>query len=184
MVRRRYRKAARTSSRVESRPWEVARRATFIDKMRGRCYNCLGRDHKIAHCRDPTKCWVCLHSGHTSSSCPQRRQRSKRGTTDSPRFQTLMEKAKNTMDELNLRDRPEVAYCYMPLSDELQQRIDFFESRTMLVWIRQNRPHTEPHHVVQAFQRRFGMDPQNLQVSRHQPEDFLVQFTLRRTWRS
>lgn len=67
----------------------------------------------------------------------------------------------------------------MPISDELQQRIDFFESRTMLVWIGKNRPHTEPSHVLQALARRFNVNPYNLQVSRHQPEDFLVQFTLR-----
>lgn len=153
-----------------------------MEKMRGRCLNCLARDHCAAQCRDPTKCWLCLRSGHISSWCPGRKQQQQNNTNTAiqlhqatPQPTLLSEK----MEDLNLQERPEVEYCNLPLADELQQRIDFFKSRCLLLWIGRNRPHTEPSHVVQAFRRSFGVDPDNIQVSRHQPEDFLVQFTLR-----
>ncbi|TVU34994.1 hypothetical protein EJB05_16856, partial [Eragrostis curvula] len=49
-------------------------RAAYLAKMRGRCFNCLARDHQVAQCRDPTKCWCCRRSGHISYRCPTRRE--------------------------------------------------------------------------------------------------------------
>jgi hypothetical protein len=37
--------------------------------LRGRCFNCLARDHKRVLCRDPSNYWRCKKSGHISSSC-------------------------------------------------------------------------------------------------------------------
>jgi hypothetical protein len=37
--------------------------------MKGRCLNCLAKDHKLAQCRDPRRCWRCKVSGHISSHC-------------------------------------------------------------------------------------------------------------------
>ncbi|KAG0533265.1 hypothetical protein BDA96_04G178100 [Sorghum bicolor] len=36
----------------------------------GRCYRCLGRDHKLAECRDPLRCLTCRGNGHLARDCP------------------------------------------------------------------------------------------------------------------
>lgn len=41
----------------------------FKAKVKGRCFNCLRLDHRVAQCRDPTRCWRCLGNGHISSFC-------------------------------------------------------------------------------------------------------------------
>jgi hypothetical protein len=41
--------------------------------MKGHCFNYLARDHKVAMCRSPTKCWSCRRSGHISTGCPSRK---------------------------------------------------------------------------------------------------------------
>jgi hypothetical protein len=38
------------------------RRSLYLRKMKGLCFNCLGRNHKIASCCDPTRCWRCRPS--------------------------------------------------------------------------------------------------------------------------
>jgi hypothetical protein len=54
-----------------SRPTKDSRsQICFKEKMRGKCYNCLGKGHFKASCRGPPKCWVCTRSGHISTSCP------------------------------------------------------------------------------------------------------------------
>jgi hypothetical protein len=45
------------------------RRALYLSKIKGWCFNCLARDHKVATCRSPTKCWSCRCSGHISTRC-------------------------------------------------------------------------------------------------------------------
>jgi hypothetical protein len=44
-------------------------RARYLRKVEGRCFNCFARDHRIADCRDPIKCWRCHCSGHISTRC-------------------------------------------------------------------------------------------------------------------
>jgi hypothetical protein len=46
--------------------------ALFLEKTRGRCFNCLARDHRKISCRDPPRCWLCKKSGHLSSHCRAR----------------------------------------------------------------------------------------------------------------
>ena len=36
----------------------------------GHCYRCLGRDHKLAECRDPLRCLTCRGNGHLARDCP------------------------------------------------------------------------------------------------------------------
>ena len=39
------------------------------DELRDRCFNCLARDHRRAHCRSPTRCYRCHETGHMTYSC-------------------------------------------------------------------------------------------------------------------
>jgi hypothetical protein len=34
-----------------------------------RCSNCLAKDHRAAHCREPKRCWNCKALGHLSFNC-------------------------------------------------------------------------------------------------------------------
>jgi hypothetical protein len=38
-------------------------------RMKGLCFICVARDHKITFCHDPTRCWRCRQFNHTSSKC-------------------------------------------------------------------------------------------------------------------
>jgi hypothetical protein len=40
----------------------------------GRCFRCLGRDHKLAACRDPLRCLACRRNGHLARDCPEKRE--------------------------------------------------------------------------------------------------------------
>ncbi|KAL6660501.1 hypothetical protein ACP70R_001536 [Stipagrostis hirtigluma subsp. patula] len=83
-VRKRYwwRKAqskrlARTSIQRaphSSRPGAAAAEslAIFQEKTWGRCFRCLARDHRAAHCRDPIRCLRCRRSGHRERDCSSR----------------------------------------------------------------------------------------------------------------
>jgi hypothetical protein len=57
---------------------------------------------------------------------------------------------------------------------EIRDHIDFFESRSLIVWIGKNMPYTDTSHVMEAFMSRFGLEQSSIQVSRHHPTDFLV----------
>jgi hypothetical protein len=37
--------------------------------MKGLCFNCLARDHMVASCRSPTRCWRWRQFEHTSAKC-------------------------------------------------------------------------------------------------------------------
>lgn len=40
--------------------------------LNGKCFHYLGRDHLVADCRDPVKCFYYRRSGHKARQCPQR----------------------------------------------------------------------------------------------------------------
>jgi hypothetical protein len=78
------------------------------------------------------------------------------------------------MAHFDLSGRPEFDVCNLPFTQEIRDRIDFFESRSLIVWIGRNRPNTDTAHVVEAFMSRFDLNQSSIQVSRHNPVDFLV----------
>lgn len=49
-------------------------RIRFLNKTRGKCFNCLAPDHIALACRDPIRCLLCSRSGHGASFCPQRQR--------------------------------------------------------------------------------------------------------------
>jgi hypothetical protein len=78
------------------------------------------------------------------------------------------------MAHFNLSGRPDFDICNLPFLEEIRDRIDFFESRSLIVWIGKNMPYTDTSHVMEAFMSRFGLEQSSIQVSRHHPTDFLV----------
>jgi hypothetical protein len=78
------------------------------------------------------------------------------------------------MEHLDLSGRPEFDVCNLPFSQEIRERIEFFEGRSLIVWIGKNRPFTDTGHVADAFANHFSIEPSSIQVSRHYPTDFLV----------
>jgi hypothetical protein len=78
------------------------------------------------------------------------------------------------MAHFNLSVRPDFDVCNLPFSEEIRDRIDFFESRSVVVWIGKNMPYTNTSHVMEAFMSRFGLEKSSIQVSCHHPTDFLV----------
>ncbi|KAG2631281.1 serine/arginine repetitive matrix protein 1-like [Panicum virgatum] len=44
------------------------------DELRDKCFNCLARDHRRAHCRSPTRCYRCHETGHMTYSCSRPRR--------------------------------------------------------------------------------------------------------------
>lgn len=43
--------------------------AWFRKETEGRCFNCLAKDHRVAECRDPTRCVRCYRSSHKAVVC-------------------------------------------------------------------------------------------------------------------
>jgi hypothetical protein len=78
------------------------------------------------------------------------------------------------MEHLDLSGHPEFDVCNLPFSQEIRDRIEFFEERSLIVWIGKNRPFTDTGHVADAFASRFGIGPSSIHVSRHCPLDLLV----------
>lgn len=48
--------------------------AGYKNSFDGRCFRCLGKDHKLAACRDPLRCIACRRSGHLARDCPEKRR--------------------------------------------------------------------------------------------------------------
>jgi hypothetical protein len=80
------------------------------------------------------------------------------------------------MAHFNLSGRPNFDVCNLQFTPDITHRIHFFESRCLIVRIGRNWPYTDPSHVEEAFVFRFGVDQSCIQVSRHNPVNFLVLF--------
>jgi hypothetical protein len=155
--------------------------------MEGLCFNCLSPSHRVAACNSPSKCRCRRRSGHTSSSCPRFRFTSTRhhphslpcpATSHLPHQPTLPSSSLHAptprMAHFDLSGLLEFDVCNLPFSEEIKDRVEFFESHLIIIWIGRNRPRTDPSHVAEAFVYRFGLDHSSIQVSRHHPADFLV----------
>jgi hypothetical protein len=78
------------------------------------------------------------------------------------------------MAHFDLSGRPDFDVCNLTFSTKIKDRVELFESCSIIVWIGRNRPFTDTSHVAEAFMVQFGLDQSNIQVSHHSPADFLV----------
>jgi hypothetical protein len=51
----------------------ISRPASFQAQMSRRCFNCFSYYHRVAQCRDSTRCWVCKKWRHSFAGCPRKR---------------------------------------------------------------------------------------------------------------
>jgi hypothetical protein len=64
--------------------------------------------------------------------------------------------------------------CNILFLEEIRDRVEYFEARSLIVWIGRNMPYIDVNHVAEAFASQFGLDYSSIQVSKHSPADFLV----------
>ena len=57
--------------------------AGYKNMFAGRCFRCLGSDHKVANCRDPLRCLACWRFGHLARNCPEKKEAAKRPSIQS-----------------------------------------------------------------------------------------------------
>jgi hypothetical protein len=70
--RRWWRERKRDLAMKQPPPKSLQHINKFKQKMLGRCFNCLGRGHRLAQCRDPNRCWRCNGCGHISTHCSKK----------------------------------------------------------------------------------------------------------------
>jgi hypothetical protein len=74
----------------------------------------------------------------------------------------------------DLSGRLELDVCNIPFSEEIRDTMEYFEARSLIVWIGRNMPYTDVNYVDEAFVSRFGLDYSSILVSKHNPADFLM----------
>lgn len=58
------------SNRLQEQWRSEQKRRALMSYAQGKYFNCFSTDHRVAQCRNNTKCWKCLNSGHKALSCP------------------------------------------------------------------------------------------------------------------
>jgi hypothetical protein len=152
-------------------------RFRFLCKMQGRCFNRLSPCHSITICHSQTKCWHHLCPGHISSSCHRPSPSSNTTpyrTSQQCRLAAQAPSPTSQLEHFDLSGRPEFDVCNLPFTKEIKDRIDFFESRSVIVCMGINRPFTDIGHVTQPFISHYGLHQSSIQVSCHYPPDLLV----------
>lgn len=72
VVRPRYwwRKSWTSTERTRQyHQFDVKGTGLFKLKLKGKCYNCFSPDHLAFCCQAPSRCWLCLQSGHRARYC-------------------------------------------------------------------------------------------------------------------
>jgi hypothetical protein len=150
----------------------------------GLCFNCLSTEHKVTIYKKLTKCWHYRRARHISFACPRRTTRSPSTTSRCspvPRHRpspTPLPSLTSLLLRHWLTSTSPAGLILMSTTSrsppEIRDRVEFFEPRSIFVWIMRNRPYTNVTHVAEAFMVRFGLDQSSIQVSHHNPTDFLV----------
>lgn len=119
----------------------------------GRCFRCLGRDHRAAKCRDPVRCAICLRTGHKAKQC----RAEDRG------LQSKMDKGQL------VRDRLPSIKAFVPLTEEFFERREQRRNALLVDVVGpSNLGHKRQGSIANGLARRFGGYPTDFLVARHQ----------------
>nr|CAD1817831.1 unnamed protein product [Ananas comosus var. bracteatus] len=122
--------------------------------FKGRCFRCLGRDHRASHCRDPIRCTKCFKSGHFAKSCMHRLP------LHVYRF---------------MRARPAYLSAFVPLSDDFAARQNRRRNAILVDVIPPaNLGHFPQDTIANGLASRFGGYPNDFQVARYSERDYVV----------
>lgn len=155
---------------------EAERRKKFMIHARGKCLNCLSPHHRVASCRNLTRCWRCLNQGHRARDCIQFKKLptpTTRQHHQTPQFQPQPSKNQDQVSEKHRGKRSylevvkgvgaSMAYPGDPLArpgrelravsttGAIRRVRDDLVSRAAVCSLPGNSHDTEPHHVSDAL---------------------------------
>nr|CAD1823021.1 unnamed protein product [Ananas comosus var. bracteatus] len=122
--------------------------------FKGRCFRCLGRDHRASHCRDPVRCTTCFKSGHIARACMN--------CLPLPVYRMM-------------RARPSHLSAFVPLSDDFIARQNRRRNAILVVVLPPaNLGHFPQDTIAKELASRFGGYPNDFHVARYSVRDYVV----------
>nr|CAD1817190.1 unnamed protein product [Ananas comosus var. bracteatus] len=122
--------------------------------FKGRCFRCLGRSHRAAHCRGPIRCSRCFRTGHKARSCMHRLPMS-------------VYRA--------MRARPSYLSAFVPLTDDFLTRQNRCRNAILADVLPAKRlGHFPQDTIANGLAGRFGGFPADFHVARHSERDFVI----------
>lgn len=113
--------------------------ARFKAQLLGRCFRCLAKDHRRAHCREPIKCLRCKTNGHIARNCPSRSSVNKpftRLSTPSAAAVPALPGAKACMEDHPIghaSSRPYEGFCAITVSQDMEEDLQRLRSLMIVV---------------------------------------------------
>nr|CAD1820321.1 unnamed protein product [Ananas comosus var. bracteatus] len=137
---------------LRRRPYNHPSSSSF--SFKGRCFRCLGRDHRVSHCRDPLRCTRCFKAGHKARACTNRLPL-------------------NTYRAMRAR----LAYlcAFVPLSDDFSDRQNRRHNAILVDVIPPSSlGHSPQETIANGFARWFGGYPTDFHVAHYSERDYVV----------
>lgn len=167
-----------------------ATRPALTELLRGKCLRCLTGDHLVADCRDPVRCLRCKRYGHKARACrasnPPRRAH---GQAPPPPLQRPPSLDQASYPELPRRAmaqsgdpalRPEETSAVAASNSAMDEELERLSTCAVVASLFSDKDDVAPEHIKKAVCSRLGVRPADVKVTRHRPEDFLLDFTFPR----
>nr|CAD1817695.1 unnamed protein product [Ananas comosus var. bracteatus] len=120
----------------------------------GRCFRCLGFDHRVSNCRGPIRCLRCYKSGHIARACMDRLPMS-------------VYRA--------MRARPSYLSAFVPLTEDFHTRQNHCRNAILVdVLPPKNLGHFPQETIANRLASRFGGFPSDFHVARYSERDFVI----------
>uniref|UniRef100_A0A6V7QUG4 CCHC-type domain-containing protein n=1 Tax=Ananas comosus var. bracteatus TaxID=296719 RepID=A0A6V7QUG4_ANACO len=122
--------------------------------FKGRCFRCLGRNHRAVACREPIRCARCLKVGHKARACMNR-------------LPMAVYRA--------MRARPSYLNVYVPMSEDFFARQNRRRNAILVVVVPPaNLGHFAQDTIANGLANRFGGFPTDFLVAKYRERDFVV----------